>query len=154
MGKSFKEEIKTKLKDDKKLFVLNVMFTAGWLEQLYNPIFKKNGVTDTQYNVLRILKGSHPEPLSVGEIKERIMFKQSDITRMIDRLVDKDLVCRELCPENRRKMDVSISKKGIELLNTMLPQIEDAEKKYLKNISEDEAKLASGVIDKLREANG
>lgn len=151
MSKPFKDEIKTKLKDDKKLFVLNVMYTAAWLDQLYSPIFKSNGITNTQYNVLRILKGSHPTPLSVGEIKERIMFKQSDITRMIDRLVDKNLVCRELCKDNRRKMDVSITQTGVTLLEKMYPEIDVAEQKHFENISKEEAQKASEIIDKLRD---
>lgn len=154
MAKPFKEEIKTKLSDKKRLFVLNVMYTSAWLDQLYNPIFKMNGITNAQYNVLRILNGSHPNPLSVGEIKERILFKQSDITRMIDRLVDKELVIRELCPNNRRRMDVSISLAGMNLLKKMNPEIDLAERKYLSNIEESQAELASNVLDKLRESNG
>ena len=149
--KSFKEEIKTSLKDDKKLLFLNILYTSAWLDQIYNPIFKSNGLTNSQYNILRILKGSFPEPLSVGEIKDRIMFKQTDITRMIDRLVEKDFVSRTLCENNRRKMDVLITNSGIQLLAKVNPEIEKAEKEYLTDkISEKEAKEAGKILDVIR----
>ena len=76
--KSFKEEIKTSLKDDKKLLFLNILYTSAWLDQIYNPIFKSNGLTNSQYNILRILKGSYPEPLSVEEIKEEFQQLEFD----------------------------------------------------------------------------
>ncbi len=149
--KSFKEEIKTSLKDDKKLLFLNILYTSAWLDQIYNPIFKSNGLTNSQYNILRILKGSYPEPLSVGEIKDRIMFKQTDITRMIDRLVEKELVSRKLCENNRRKMDVLITSSGIKLLEKVNPEIENAEKEYLTDkISEKEAKEVGKILDIIR----
>lgn len=153
MAPSFKDSIKTKLEDEKKLFVLNTMFTAAWLDQIYTPIFKKNGVTNPQYNILRILNGSLPKPLSVGEIKERILFKQTDITRMIDRLVDKGFVKRQLCENNRRKMDVQISKKGIDLLVKILPLLNEAEAFFFDNITEKEAILGNIVLDKVRGNN-
>lgn len=149
--KSFKEEIKTNLKDNKKLLLLNIMYTSAWLDQIYNPIFKKNGLTNSQFNILRILKGSSPDPLSVGEIKDRIMFKQTDITRMIDRLVEKGLVDRRLCDENRRKMDVSITDLGNELLNKINPEIDKAEETYLnKKITDKDALITGEILDKIR----
>lgn len=150
MAEKFQDVIKTKLTDEKKLFVLNLMYTSSWLEQIYNPIFKSNGVTNAQYNILRILKGSNPAPLSVGEIKDRILFKQTDITRMIDRLVDKSFVDRQLCPNNRRKMDVSISKKGLELLENINPQIEEAEKSFADRLDIKDATKGNKILDQLR----
>lgn len=151
MQKSFQEEIKSEIKDERRKLILNILYTSNWIDKIYTPIFKKNTITNPQFNILRILKGSSPTPLSVGEIKERIMFKQTDITRMIDRLVEKDLVTRSLCKNNRRKMDVSISKTGEKLLNKINPEIEAAEKEHFsKNISSEEAKEASIAIDKLR----
>lgn len=147
---SFKDTIKTKLTDEKKLFVLNIMYTAGWLDQIYTPIFKSNGITNPQYNILRILNGSYPSPLSVGEIKDRILFKQTDITRMIDRLVDKEFVERKLCENNRRKMDILISKKGKQLLEIIAPEIKTAEHDLFKHISEKNAAQANTTMDKLR----
>jgi DNA-binding MarR family transcriptional regulator len=151
MQKSFSEEIKSDIKDDRKKLILNLLYTASWVDSIFNPIFKKNSITNAQFNILRILKGSSPEPLSVGEIKDRIMFKQTDITRMIDRLVEKEFVCRSLCPDNRRRMDVTISKKGEELLNKINPEINLAEKKHFHNsISIQEAQEANIILDKLR----
>lgn len=151
MQKSFQEEIKSNIKDERRKLILNVLYTANWIDKLYAPIFKKNAITNAQFNILRILKGSSHKPLSVGEIKDRIMFKQTDITRMIDRLVEKDLVNRSLCKDNRRRMDVVISKTGEELLNKINPEIENAEKTHFHaNISSEEAKEASIIIDKLR----
>lgn len=150
MQKSFQEAIKSDIKDERRKLILNILYTANWIDKIYTPIFKKNGVTNSQFNILRILKGSGG-PLAVGEIKERIMFKQTDITRMIDRLVEKDLVSRSLCKNNRRKMDVCISKEGEKLLNKINPEIEAAERKYFyENITTQEANDASIIIDKLR----
>lgn len=151
MQKSFQEEIKSNIKDERRKLILNVLYTSNWIDKIYTPIFKKNAITNAQFNILRILKGSAPNPLSVGEIKDRIMFKQTDITRMIDRLVEKDLVTRSLCKNNRRKMDVSISKTGEKLLNKINPEIEAAEKEHFsENISTEEAKEANISLDKLR----
>lgn len=150
MPNRFQDVIKTKLADEKKLFVLNLIFTSGWIDQIYEPIFKENGITKSQYNILRILNGSSPKPLSVGEIKERILFKQTDITRMIDRLVDKSFVDRKLCPENRRKMDVSISEGGIHLLANIAPLIEKVDYDLFKRISKEDAKIGNEILDKLR----
>jgi DNA-binding MarR family transcriptional regulator len=151
MQKSFREEIKSDIKDERRKLILNILYTSNWIDKIYSPIFKKNRITNAQFNILRILKGSSPTPLSVGEIKERIMFKQTDITRMIDRLVEKELVIRCLCKNNRRKMDVSISEVGESLLNKINPEIEVAEKKHFsKNITSEEAKEANSTVDKLR----
>lgn len=150
MSKSFQDEIQSNIKDDYKKLMLNILYTAGWIENILSPIFKNNSITNAQYNILRILKGSSPKPLSVGEIKNRIMFKRTDITRMIDRLVEKELVCRELCENNRRRMDITISPKGEQLLKKMSPELEEVEKLNLVNISTEDVKNASMIIDKLR----
>lgn len=150
MPKSFQDEIKSNIKDDYRKLMLNIIYTAGYIDNILSPVFKSNSITNPQYNILRILKGSSPTPLSVGEIKKRIMFKQTDITRMIDRLVEKELVCRALCENNRRKMDITITKKGEKLLAKMNPELEAIEKSNLTNISTEDAKNASMIIDKLR----
>lgn len=151
MQKSFQEEIKSNIKDERTKLILNILYTSNWIDKIYAPIFKKNGITNAQFNILRILKGSSPTPLSVGEIKDRIMFKQTDITRMIDRLVEKGLVTRCLCENNRRKMDVSISEVGEKLLSKINPEIDAAGKKHFsENITTEEAQEANITLDKLR----
>jgi len=151
MPTKFKDEIKTRLKDNKTLLLLNIMYTASLIEKHHAPIFKRHQLTRSQYNILRILKGSSPKPLSVGDIKERIIFKQTDITRMIDRLVEKGLVYRKLCDNNRRKMDVTITSEGKNILDQINPSINEIEQTHFYNqLSNNEALIAGEILDKLR----
>ena len=111
----------------------------------------KHQITIPQYNILRILKGSSPQPLSPQDIKKVMLHKKSDLTRMLDRLVTKDLIDRKICPSNRRKMDITITAKGLELLEELNPKVKSiTEDKIAEHLSESEAKKANQLIDKMR----
>ncbi|HTL80918.1 MAG TPA: MarR family transcriptional regulator [Bacteroidia bacterium] len=128
---------------------LNIMFTSSWLETIHGRGLRKYGITTQQYNVLRILRGQSPNAATVGLIQERMLDKNSNASRLIDKLLLKKLVSRKICPEDRRQMDVKITKKGLDLL-TELDQFQTEWTNSLKTISEAEAKLVSDLLDKLR----
>ena len=134
-----------------KMFV-NVIFTANIFDTITREVFNQFGITNPQYNILRILNGASPKPLSAGEIKRVMLFKNSDVTRLIDRLKSKDLVERTICPDNRRKMDISITKEGKALLRKIRPQLEIAtEEYYQEKLSASEAKKLNELLDKINQ---
>jgi DNA-binding MarR family transcriptional regulator len=99
--------------------VLNIIFTASWLDCLMNRNMRQYGLTNPQYNILRILKGSHPHGLSVLDIKSRMLDRSSNVSRLVEKLRESGLVERMPSSEDRRMVVVSISDKGL----TMLDQI-------------------------------
>jgi DNA-binding MarR family transcriptional regulator len=146
------DEIKQKKFDSEHhKLVLNLLYTFNWIETPMKALISEQKITLPQYNILRILKGSFPKPLSPQDIKAVMLHKKSDLTRMLDRLVSKNLIDRKICPSNRRKMDITIRQEGIELLNTLNPKIRAAtDDRIADNLSEKEAKIANDLIDKLR----
>jgi DNA-binding MarR family transcriptional regulator len=149
---SFIDEIKSdRFENEQQMLVLDIFYTADWLENKLMEVLSKHKLTHPQFNIMMMLRLSFEKPLSVNEIKERVLFKRADVSRMIDRLVEKGYVTRELCPVNRRKMDVSISKKGIKLLKKIRPEIRDEfEHFFEKKITKEEALNAVKTIDKMR----
>ncbi len=131
-----------------KLFV-NILYTAGYFETMAIHRFKPFGISIQQYNVLRILRGSNPKPLMLADIASRMIDKNSNTTRLVEKLRIKGLVKREICSDNRRQVDISINQKGLDLL----AEIEkDAEKfhGWLKVLSLDEVVKLNDNLDKLR----
>jgi MarR family 2-MHQ and catechol resistance regulon transcriptional repressor len=129
--------------------LLNVIYTNNWLLAEQEGIFKEFDLTAQQYNVLRILRGQHPGAISAGEIKEVMLDKNPDLTRLCDRLLKKGLIERETNDSNRRQVLINITKKGLELLKQMDPIVKGYSKKNT-NLSDKEAKLLSDLLDKLR----
>ncbi|MCB0756718.1 MAG: MarR family transcriptional regulator [Flavobacteriales bacterium] len=129
--------------------VVNIMFTDGWVRGLLTEVLKPYGLTNQQYNVLRILRGSSPEPLSTSSIRERMLDKMSDASRIVDRLYKKRLVDRKTCKADKRLVDIFITKEG---LNT-LEKIDSAMNSFHLNldaITEEEAETLNSLLDKLR----
>jgi DNA-binding MarR family transcriptional regulator len=122
---------------------------------LLAQLFKEYDITSVQYNILRILRGAAPEPLTVGEVKARVMFSNTDVTRLMDRMAKKSIIIREQCPDNRRKVHIRISEKGISLLQELKPAIEKTlHKFYSAEISEEEATKTIALLTKIRNTNG
>ena len=105
--------------DNYEKAVINILYTANWLRDIQNSFFKEYGLLIQHYNALRIINGRYPKPISPGEIKEVMLDKSNDLTRLLDKLVDKDLIKRELCENNRRKMDIVITAKGRKLIQKL-----------------------------------
>lgn len=130
--------------------VVNLLYTYNWYRDKNQGVFQSFGLRMQHYNVLRILKGSFPNPLSPGEIKEVMLDKAPDLTRLIDKLVDMDLVDRHICPNNRRKMDVLITKKGEQILHEINDKQKNIETSQGNKLTEEEAEQLSNLLDKFR----
>lgn len=129
--------------------MVNLMFTSNWLNEKMKEVFKPYDITSQQYNVLRILKGKYPHPSAAGDIKSVMLDKTPDLTRLVDRLLKKELVHRETCEHNRRKVDIIITENGMKLLDLIQIEIGD-DINILHNITQDEAELLSDILDKIR----
>lgn len=143
------EEIKQeKFKSERQKASINLLYTSNWLINRHKEFFGQYEITPQQYNVLRILRGQHPEKISTSDIKARMLDKNSDVSRIVDRLTSKKLVSKSTCPEDRRLVDVAISKKGLTLLKTMDEHVEKLDKAI--NLSDEEAHKLNELLDKAR----
>ena len=139
----------TKFEDNLHKVVININYTYSWLNNIVRGHFEQYNLTTQQFNVLRILRGQYPKPATVNLIKERMLDKMSDASRIVDRLVQKELVSRCTNNKDRRAVDIRISDKGLELLAKL--DTEFRAKDILKNnLTEEEAGLLSDLLDKLR----
>lgn len=130
--------------------LLNIYFTSSWFGTNTSRILKPYRLTLQQYNVLRILRGQHTKPASVGLIQERMLDKSSNASRLIDKLLLKKLVDRKVCTSDRRQMDIRITQKGLDLLAELDAKMSQSELLPQQHISEDEAMLVSDILDRLR----
>ncbi|MBK6937563.1 MAG: MarR family transcriptional regulator [Chitinophagaceae bacterium] len=129
---------------------VNLIFTMAWMKDKMKPLFDAEEITSQQFNILRILRGSYPEPLSTLQIRERMLEKMSDTSRIVDRLIVKGLVKKVVCKNDRRLVDVVISEKGRKLLERMDAKEGEMDKIFL-NLNEQEADTLSDLLDKLRD---
>lgn len=126
------------------------MYTNSLLKTYLKDIFKEQDITPQQYNILRILRGSRPNPLSTMQIRERMMDRMSDTSRIVDRLILKKLVSKKVSLGDNRLVDVTITAQGLQLLQK-LDGIEDELTYFLGNLSEAEAEQLSDLLDKINE---
>ena len=141
----------SRFRNSKQKAAVNVLYTGSWLRDQMKCIFDSEDITAQQFNILRILRGSHPEPLSTLQIRERMLEKMSDTSRLVDRLVVKGLVKKIVCKADRRLVDILITEKGKKLLER-LDQKESDIDGILKNLTEKEAAQLSDLLDKIRNA--
>ncbi len=130
--------------------MLNLIFTFNWMNEKLNKYFVPYDITQQQFNILRILRGAN-EPLSTLQIRQRMLDKMSDSSRLVDRLIKKGLVKKSICREDRRLVDVLLTDKGRKLLSQMDGLNEDVDK-ILSQISESEALTLNTLLDKARSA--
>ena len=144
------EEIKqAKFKDEWQKALLNIMYTGNWLADNFSVISKKYDINDQHYNILRILRGRYPNCTCPGEIKDVLVNKRGDLTRLLDKLVKKQFVDRNVNSENRRMVDIVITQKGLNLLTEMDSEVDQIENLKSK-VSEEEAKVLNDILDKVR----
>ncbi len=129
---------------------INLIYTLGWMRDKTKVIFEAEDITAQQFNILRILRGSFPEPLSTLQIRERMLEKMSDTSRIVDRLITKGLTKKVTCKNDRRMVDVIITDKGKKLLER-LDTRQDEIDGVLKNLSEKDANILSDLLDKIRD---
>ena len=130
--------------------MINLIYTYNWVEYRMKALMDQHGLTNQQYNILRILKGSDPKPVSTLQIRERMLDKMSDTSRIVDRLVLKGLVVKKACKTDRRLVDVTISEKGKAMLQEM-ERFEADMDGLLSNLNENELETLNTLLDKIRE---
>lgn len=129
---------------------INVLYTAYWLKNTFSVLLKNEGLTLEQFNVMRILKGMHPEQMNVKEIGSRIIEKSSNVPRIIDKLVVKKLAKRTNSKVDKRETLVTLTDKGINILKNASIVIDKATEE-IKVLTEPEAMLLNGLLEKMRE---
>jgi MarR family 2-MHQ and catechol resistance regulon transcriptional repressor len=140
------KEINSKFPNQKVKALLNIKYTASWLDQIGNEILKPYKISEQQYNILRILRGSG-KAITVNEVKDRMIQKSPNATRLMDKLYDKQLIERTRCENDRRVVYIKIKKKGDELLEKInIKEFDDV----LKVLTEQEAKTLNTLLDKIR----
>ena len=128
---------------------INLMYTANWLHGEFRDLFKSFDITHQQYNVLRILRGMHPNCVNPSEIKEVMLDKNPDITRLCDRLLLMGLIHRNIDKENRRKMKIVITEKGLDLLLEIEPVIKLRMEQLFADVKVDYEKF-NDMLDAMR----
>lgn len=128
---------------------INLIFTGKWMIKLHNDVFQTHGISLQQYNILRILKGRAPKKATVKYIKERMLDKMSDTSRIIDNMVKKRILVRNHNATDRRKVDISIAKKGYVILEDMEKE-QDVLFGYLSNLTDNEVVQLNKLLDKAR----
>jgi DNA-binding MarR family transcriptional regulator len=141
----------TNFRNEHQKLGINIMYTANWLNEKIASILSQEDITQQQYNILRILRGAD-KPLSTLQIRARMLDKMSDTSRIVDRLVAKELVEKNTCPTDKRLVDVVLSKKGFAMLEK-LDQLNHHLDALMKGISEKDANTMNQLLDQLREAS-
>lgn len=148
---TIEDVIKSTVKmDNEKKVILNIMFTQNVLQDKFSEVLKPYDLSGEQYNVLRILRGQKGNPVNMFTIQERMLAKTSNTTRLVDKLLLKDLVTRNVCPENRRKIEVLITQKGLDVLSELDPKVITHENKFSKNLSSNELDQLNYLLEKYR----
>ncbi len=126
--------------------LLNIIYTANWISSKQNTFFKPYGISPQQFNILRILRGAG-EAIKVQTIKERMLERAPNATRLMDKLCDKHFIERLQCPDDRRVVHINITKEGLELLDEISKHMKSD---YIDNLTEEEAGVLSDLLDKIR----
>lgn len=138
----------TKFKNPNHKVILNLVYTAGLVQAEQARFFKQYDLSPQQYNVLRILRGQHPNPVCVGLVQERMLDQMSNASRLIEKLKLKNLLTRKECKEDRRQVDVAITKDGLDLLFEIDKEFDKFEA-YINCLDAKEASELNALLDKL-----
>ncbi len=146
------DEIKTKpFKNERQKLTVNILYTYSWLLNRNNKLFQKFGLTMQQFNILRILRGQYPKTCNLQLLKDRMLDKQSDCSRLVERLHRKGLIERKVSETDRRKLDLKISDGGLALLQKMNPEVADQDEK-LDTLTDKEVETMNTLLDRLRDS--
>jgi DNA-binding MarR family transcriptional regulator len=130
--------------------VLNIIYTQNNITERLIEILKPYDLSNEQYNVLRILRGQKGNPANMCVIQERMIAKTSNTTRLVDKLLLKELVTRKVCKENRRKIEVLITEKGLAILKELDPKVNDYENSIVANLTTKELEQLNELLEKIR----
>lgn len=133
-----------------KKTVLNILLTNVAIKETISKALKTFDISIEQFNVLRILRGKKGKATNLQDIQDRMISKMSNTTRLVDKLIVKDLAERFICEENRRKVDIFITDQGLQLLTEIDPIIECAEANMMASLSQDELKTLNTLLTKIR----
>ncbi|UWY28154.1 MarR family transcriptional regulator [Flavobacterium sp. TR2] len=148
---TIEEVIKSTVKmDNAKKVILNIMYTQNVIQDHFNDLIKSYDLSGEQYNVLRILRGQKGKPANMCVIQERMLAKTSNTTRLVDKLLLKELVTRNVCPDNRRKIEVLITQKGLDVLKELDPKVDAHEQTFADNLKPEELILLNQLLEKYR----
>ena len=145
---SLEHDIQSRFRSEHHKIMVNLIYTHNWAMEKSKRFFEKADLTPQQFNILRILRGSG-KPLSTMQIRQRMLDRMSDTSRIVDRLLKKDLVQKVVCKDDRRLVDITISEKGLQLLQELDNYNEEMDA-LLSSINEEEAKTLNHLLDKLR----
>lgn len=148
---SIEKDISSRFRNDYQKAGVNLIFTYNWMNEKMKAIFDRHDITPQQFNILRILRGAG-KPISTLQIRQRMLDKMSDTSRIVDRLILKGLATKAVCPKDKRLVDVSISTQGLELLQKMDVYETDIDAIF-GNLSEAETKTFNSLLDKIRGSN-
>lgn len=140
------KDINSKFENNRIKAMLNIIYTANWITSCQNDFFKDYGISPQQYNILRILKGAG-EPLNVQTIKDRMIERSPNATRLMDKLCAKNYIERIPSEQDRRVVKIEITKYGLKLIDSIPMNFNN---ELLKNINEKEAEQLSDLLDKMR----
>ncbi len=143
------EILQQKFESDYHKAAVNIFYTSNWLANIHSDVFKQHNLTMQQFNILRILRGQYPGVVNLKLIKERMLDKMSDVSRLIERLREKELVDRKTCESDRRHMDICITPKGLELLKLLDKDLKEINKKF-STLNDAEVEILNKLLDKLR----
>jgi DNA-binding MarR family transcriptional regulator len=149
---SIEEDIQQpKFRNEYQKTVINLIYTYNWINERIKQVLEKVDLTPQQFNILRILRGAG-SPLSTLQIRQRMLDKMSDTSRIVDRLLKKALVKKVVCKTDRRLVDVTISEKGLKLLER-IDSFNDEMDRMINSISTDEASTLNTLLDKIRQSD-
>ena len=136
--------------DNSKKIILNILYTHHMIAENFNDVLKPYDISSEQYNVLRILRGQKGNPANMSLIQDRMLAKTSNTTRLVDKLLIKDFVTRKVCSENRRKIEVLITKKGLDVLKELDPKVINHENSLSNKLTADEIIQLNHLLEKYR----
>jgi DNA-binding MarR family transcriptional regulator len=146
----FKEAVKQRtFRSNQAEAALNIIFTANWLDDVIRSSIKDYNITPEQYNVLRILKGKHPDAYALQEIRDRMLNRWSNVSRLVDKLKKKGYLTRQQLESNRRKVEIRLTEKGFELLDD-LDKSPPAGSLFDHGLSSNKAKQLTNLLDEFR----
>ena len=136
--------------DGPKKVIINILHTSRFLEERITALLKQYDLTNQQFNVLRILRGQKGKAANLSTLQDRMIDRNSNTTRLVDKLLSKGLVERQVCEQNRRKIEIFITEKGLETLKTLDPLTEMNNQQLLDNLTDKELETLNTLLDKLR----
>lgn len=143
------QELRSSFNSEQQKAMLNILFTANWLRSIQVALFKPFGISPQQYNILRILRGAKGK-MNMHNVKQRMVDRAPNATRLTDKLIAKGLVERERCDDDRRVVYVRIAKKGLDLLDEIEPKNNATIRQTMRHLGNEEADELNRILDRLR----